>query len=93
MECSKCSALTCFKHRVPWHEGKTCAEFEFPDPGLKGKRLVEWKKDERSRKKIKKDTKPCPKCKVPIEKDGGCDHMYCTRCKENWCWSTAKGHE
>ena len=24
-------------------------------------------------------TKPCPRCRVPIFKDGGCSHMTCVR--------------
>ena len=31
-------------------------------------------------------TKPCPKCHYPIEKNGGCPHMFCTRCSTAFCW-------
>lgn len=33
-------------------------------------------------------TKPCPKCRTPTERAGGCMHMVCTRasCRYNWCW-------
>lgn len=31
--------------------------------------------------------KKCPKCKAPIIKNGGCDHMTC-RCKHEFWWST-----
>lgn len=33
-------------------------------------------------------TKPCPKCRTPTERSGGCMHMVCTRasCRYNWCW-------
>jgi hypothetical protein len=24
---------------------------------------------------LRENSKPCPQCRVPIEKDGGCDHM------------------
>jgi hypothetical protein len=32
-------------------------------------------------------TKPCPTCKVPIHKNGGCNHMHCERCGQNFCWT------
>lgn len=41
-------------------------------------------------KEINKNTKPCPKCFVPIQKDGGCDQMYCVYCDVSFYWST--GH-
>lgn len=33
--------------------------------------------------------KLCPLCSTHIEKNGGCDHMYCTRCKQPFLWSKA----
>lgn len=35
---------------------------------------------------IRGNTKPCPKCAVAIFKDGGCNHMSCSRCGYQWCW-------
>ncbi|RYP92617.1 hypothetical protein DL770_001259 [Monosporascus sp. CRB-9-2] len=32
--------------------------------------------------------KPCPKCKRPIEKRGGCNHMYCPLCKTSFDWGS-----
>lgn len=39
-------------------------------------------------KLLNKNTKPCPKCFVPIQKDGGCDQMYCVYCDVSFYWST-----
>ncbi|XP_012282421.1 E3 ubiquitin-protein ligase parkin [Orussus abietinus] len=44
--------------------------------------------DEDTKKTIQTSTKPCPKCRTPTERDGGCMHMVCTRagCGYQWCW-------
>ena len=33
--------------------------------------------------------RPCPNCGVLIEKNGGCDNMYCTQCRRSYTWSSA----
>lgn len=35
---------------------------------------------------IRQITKPCPNCNVPIEKNTGCLHMTCTRCRHEFYW-------
>ncbi len=37
---------------------------------------------------IRLTTKPCPKCRAPTERSGGCMHMICTKsaCGFHWCW-------
>jgi hypothetical protein len=41
--------------------------------------------------RIESSTRLCPnlKCQVPIEKNMGCDHMFCTRCHNQFNWSDA----
>jgi len=34
----------------------------------------------------RKNAKPCPRCNVPIEKNQGCNHMKCKKCKYDFCW-------
>ena len=31
-------------------------------------------------------TKPCPQCKLPINKNGGCHHHTCPSCNVKFCW-------
>lgn len=41
-------------------------------------------------KLIRKDTKPCPQCAVPIYKISGCHQMFCTQCQIVFDWRTGK---
>ena len=65
-----------------------CGEPEHPlkdcDPNIKA-----------NYQEVKAHTKLCPRCKAPIEKDGGCDHMHCLRCHLHFSWkdlTTMKGY-
>jgi hypothetical protein len=42
--------------------------------------------------RIENSTRLCPNrnCRVPIEKNEGCDHMYCIRCHSAFNWSDAQ---
>ncbi|PPQ92982.1 hypothetical protein CVT25_000183 [Psilocybe cyanescens] len=35
---------------------------------------------------IKSNTKECSACQSTIEKNGGCNHMTCKKCKHEFCW-------
>eukprot|EP00668_Euglena_longa_P004748 GGOE01005546.1.p1 GENE.GGOE01005546.1~~GGOE01005546.1.p1 ORF type:complete len:630 (+),score=206.80 GGOE01005546.1:54-1892(+) len=32
------------------------------------------------------NTKACPQCQSPIQKNDGCNHMTCSKCKGEFCW-------
>ncbi len=39
------------------------------------------------------NTKPCPRCQVPIERSGGCDYMQCKKCHYGFCWKCLGPHD
>ena len=61
----------CFECLRPWHGDDSC------EKSLE-KEFLNWKKN--------KNLKRCPKCKIYIEKNEGCNHMTCSNCKFEWCW-------
>ncbi|XP_018621705.1 E3 ubiquitin-protein ligase parkin [Scleropages formosus] len=49
-------------------------------------RRARW--EQASQETIDETTRPCPRCHVPVEKNGGCMHMVCpiAQCRFEWCW-------
>ncbi|KAF8319085.1 hypothetical protein DL93DRAFT_2225496 [Clavulina sp. PMI_390] len=81
MKCVGCKALSCFKHDVPWHYEMTCEDFDAT--------LEADVNHAATRAYVASQTKPCPECARPIEKNDGCDHMTCRRpggCGHEFCW-------
>lgn len=85
---SFCLNCTANQQKVgPSHKGMTCFERQeqLEKQAEERRKLEEWKienskADERfnelmQRERQKGLTKPCPKCKTPITKNGGCSHM------------------
>lgn len=65
---------------MPWHEGEVCSDY---DQRIAGKKQAAAD-DAASEAEVMK-MKACPNCKSPFKKDGGCDHMICTRCRFEFC--------
>lgn len=77
LRCPTCLARVCASCDVEFHEGLTCAEFK---GGMTEDTLAynKWREEN--------GVKACPRCQTDIVKDGGCNHMTCTRCGGHICW-------
>ncbi|CAI8031040.1 Ankyrin repeat and IBR domain-containing protein 1 [Geodia barretti] len=51
-----------------------------------GDRTTSQLDDAASQRWLATRSKPCPKCRAPIEKTDGCNHMCCKKCKHDFCW-------
>ena len=67
-----CLIVSCRLCKMTSHIPKTCAEHK-KDLGLNERHLMEEKMTEALLRR-------CPKCKLPIIKDGGCNKVVCTQC-------------
>jgi len=71
LNCCVCHFAYCFYCLEPWHSANKCkAEAE--------RRLDRWAKTH--------NAKFCPRCRARIEKQLGCNHMTCVRCRYEFCW-------
>ncbi|KAF2033957.1 hypothetical protein EK21DRAFT_57213 [Setomelanomma holmii] len=85
ISCNSCSVRQCAQCLIPWHNELTCAEY-------KSRQIDEQMSDpEKDTLKLMqtKDGKRCPNCLLVIEKDGGCDSMYCLGCRKYFNWQAA----
>ncbi|ORY02460.1 hypothetical protein BCR34DRAFT_591901 [Clohesyomyces aquaticus] len=81
-KCVSCKVEYCVVHNRRWHKGETCAQFDYRTDDR-----IKKAEEEASKKKIKETAKKCPGCKYNIEKTFGCDHMTCSKCRHEFCWT------
>lgn len=76
LHCSNCIMSTCSACHEN-HTAMTCAERQVFASGGYAAFL-----------KLKKDLgiKDCPKCRTPVERISGCNHMTCVVCQTHICW-------
>jgi len=88
LQCGVCGYQFCFKCDLAPHAPVSCLMMQ---KWSEKNGFIEGSEEEMENRKIKhRTTKPCPKCGVPIEKNGGCSHMTCTLgqggCGYEFCW-------
>lgn len=83
IECS-CGHVFCFNCGEKWHEPARCVIMKSWTKRCSGESAE--KIDCETANWILSYTKECPKCKASIEKNGGCNHMTCRKCRFEFCW-------
>jgi IBR domain, a half RING-finger domain len=81
MTCHACRKITCFRHQCPWHENRTCDQYERDSQKSEEVALLQYIQSNKVMR--------CPKCKHGIEKNQGCDHMTCKKpygCGAEFCY-------
>lgn len=85
VSCHSCALRYCVRCLVPWHADRTCTEH--------GAKKVEELMTDVEKETLKlmqtKDGKRCPHCYIVIEKEGGCNSMFCSGCQKYFNWATA----
>ncbi|CAM2713597.1 unnamed protein product [Rotaria socialis] len=76
--CLNCKEKTCAHHRIKWHSGMTCAKYD--------RELIKDREFQQNKNWLRDHAKECPACHIFIQKNDGCDHMTCSRCKHEFCW-------
>ncbi|CAD8102144.1 unnamed protein product [Paramecium sonneborni] len=76
--CPTCKTAFCINGCGEAHEGKSCEQVE--------------QEKLKARVKEEKGLVSCPKCKIQILKDGGCNHITC-QCKHEFCYVCQKSYK
>ncbi|CAG8959282.1 hypothetical protein HYFRA_00013052 [Hymenoscyphus fraxineus] len=85
--CVGCSGESCLHHQVPWHHGKTCAQYDEDREDGEGQ-SSENRRSERFLRQSDRH-RQCPGCRAWIQRSGGCDHITCKNgaCRTEFCWA------
>jgi len=80
----QCGTALCWQCGKSAHEPAACEMMDlFVD------KLMPLSKQEaqtRNEGWIASNTQMCPRCRAPIQKTAGCNHMTCTVCSNHFCW-------
>ncbi|KAF0978620.1 hypothetical protein FDP41_002440 [Naegleria fowleri] len=97
--CGRCVRVN-VPHTTPLEIECTCGQIfcfactKYPHSPATCNMLTAWQKkckdDSETFNWLNCNTKDCPKCGTPIEKNGGCNHMHCQKCQHHWCWVCRK---
>ncbi|GAB9462692.1 Ring finger protein [Globisporangium polare] len=71
VKCAECNTESCMRCGGDYHRTRLCRRVD--------KRYGRWKRNH--------NVRACPTCRTDIEKQGGCAHMKCFQCDQEFCWA------
>jgi len=71
--CQSCHRVSCYHHRVAWHNGISCDQYDLNNQQVQ--ESLNFIQSELQRGLMRQ----CSRCRHPIQKNQGCNHMTC-RC-------------
>ena len=74
LECASCKKRQCVLCRVEWHKDMTCQQYREnhgEDRDAEEQQVL--------RMMVRRGARRCRHCQLAVEKDGGCDYMFCMR--------------
>jgi IBR domain, a half RING-finger domain/Zinc finger, C3HC4 type (RING finger) len=81
IQCPGCLVKICAGCHSAAHDRRTCDSVQ-AEKENKDKLFQTWLKTS--------GAKHCPKCSIPLLKDGGCNHVRCGACSTHICWVCLK---
>lgn len=81
IQCPGCLIKICAGCHSAAHERRTCDSIQI-EKERNDKLFQTWLKTS--------GAKNCPKCSIPLLKDGGCNHVRCGACRTHICWVCLK---
>ncbi|KAG2161955.1 hypothetical protein JADG_001694 [Aureobasidium aubasidani] len=86
MKCHSCDYAQCLHHRMRWHTGETCKQYDERTNNRHNEKAEEMINNSLLTAYLQK----CPSCQVVCEKNGGCRQMICTRCGWRFTWEKVR---
>ncbi len=80
--CSLCKVECCRACHSVYHQGLSCLAYQLLQND--SQQLTQWMVDDPDNRDV------CPKCYFGIEKNEGCDCIFCIVCKISICWKCKK---
>ena len=87
-ECNACGHSTCFDCGKKPHGRASCMQAEtWQKHYLMLEEAAGTEESKQNDEKwLAQNTRPCPSCKSPIQRNFGCNHMTCNCCGHEFCW-------